>query len=454
MNRLLKTTATATGALAVVVAMAACGSSTSSSSGAPASSAPAAPASAPPSVAGSASAASAAPAGSSAPASSADTAGAGQTITVWTAEDPKLFGALMATFTKATGIKVNVDAVPWSNLDDKLTTAIASGNGPDVVQVGLSNVTDFTSANALLDLTPYLKDHPDLADSNFLPGIASSKTSPAGKVLSVPWVSDVRVLFYRSDILTTAGITAPPTTWTDLFNDATTLAKRGTGKYGFYIPQWDQALPIELTWQAGGDVTDSTGKVSFDTPAFKTAADFYTSFYKNKLVPTASDFDQTQGFISGAAPMLISGPYLAAAINGAAPALAGKWNVAPLPTNKTGTSLFGGSNMGIWSKSTHVQADLRLLDFLDQTSSQLAWWKSADELPTTNAALADPTLASDPMAQVYVKQLQDAELLPVVPKWSAMNQDALDALNSIALKGSDETSTLATLNTTISGLQQ
>ena len=73
------------------------------------------------------------PAASSAPASSAPaaaSAGAGQTITVWTAEDPKLFTALMATFTKATDIKVNVEAVPWSNLDDKLTTAsLTPGDG-------------------------------------------------------------------------------------------------------------------------------------------------------------------------------------------------------------------------------------------------------------------------------------------------------------------------------------
>jgi hypothetical protein len=49
--------------------------------------------------------------------------------------------------------------------------------------------------------------------------------------------------------------------------------------------------------------------------------------------------------------------------------------------------------------------------------------------------------------------LQDAQLLPLVPKWDKISQAMLDSLNSIVLKGSDETSTLATLNTTVSSLQ-
>jgi multiple sugar transport system substrate-binding protein len=193
--------------------------------------------------------------------------------------------------------------------------------------------------------------------------------------------------------------------------------------------------------------------VNFDTPHFKSAADFYISFYKEKLVPTASDFDQAQGFVSGAAPMLISGPYLSAAIKGVAPQLNGKWNVAMLPRNQAGTSLFAGSNMGVFAKSKHVAASLKLLDYLGQTSTQLNWYKAANELPTSKAALADSTLTSDPMVKIYSTQLQDAKLLPLVAKWDKISQAMLDSLNSIVLKGSDQTSTLANLHKTVSGLQ-
>jgi multiple sugar transport system substrate-binding protein len=373
-------------------------------------------------------------------------------IQVWTMEDSTSFTALMQDFTRQTGIPVQVEAVPWANVNDKLTTAVASGNGPDLMQIGLSLLPSFQSAGALLDLSPYVKNHPGLQSSNYLSAVASDKINPSGKVLSVPWVSDVRILFYRSDILSAAGISAPPTTWTQFHDDAAKLAQRGKGKYGYYIPQWDSALPIEFTWEAGGDVMQN-GKVSFDTPQFRAAADFYIRFYKDKLVPTASDFDQAQGFISGSAPMVISGPYLAASIKSAAPQLDGKWNVALLPKDHAGTSLFAGSNMGVWAKSKHVDASLRLLDYLAQSNAQLNWYKAANELPTAKSALADSALTSDPLVKVYTTQLQDAKLLPLVPKWDKISQAMLDSLNSIVLKGSDENTTLANLNATVSSLQ-
>ena len=376
------------------------------------------------------------------------------TLQVWTMEASNSFTTLMQGFTKATGIKVQVEQVPWANVNDKLTTAVASGNGPDVVEVGLSELPSFVAAGALLNLEPYLHANPLLWDRNYLAAVSSKKTDPSGKVLSVPWVSDVRILFYRSDILHQAGITAPPTTWGQLFQDAVKLAHRGPNEYGFYIPQWDSALPIELTWQAGGDVTGPNGDVTFDTPAFRTAANFYERFYQDKLVPTASDFDQTEGFISGAAPMLISGPYLEASINSEAPDLKGKWGVAPVPRDVTGTSLFAGSNMGIWYKTKKVDASLELLDYLAKPSTQLQWFNLADELPASKAALSAPSLNKDPMVPVYVQQLAHAQLLPLAPQWNQISTDLLNALNTVALSGANEQTTLNKLNATISAVQQ
>ncbi|WP_405770731.1 extracellular solute-binding protein [Streptomyces sp. NBC_00080] len=369
-------------------------------------------------------------------------------------EDSKALTTLLRGFTKETHVKVKVQAIPWANVNDKLTTAVASGKGPDVVQVGLSQLPSFVAADALADLTPYAKDHPALQDSQYLDAVASNKLHPDGKRLTMPWISDVRVLFYRSDILGKAGITKPPTTWSELHADAAKLAGRGQGKYGFYIPQWDSALPAELTWQAGGDITDAAGKVTFDSPQFKKAADYYLSFYKDKLVPTASDFDQTQGLVSGATPMLISGPYLSATINSQAPELAGKWEVAPLPADRAGTSLFGGSNLGVWRNSSHIKDSLRLLDYMARPATQVAWYKATNDLPAAKAALDDPALAQDPKAQVYVRQLKDARLLPLAPQWDKISQSLLDSLNSVALKGADKSSALAGLDKAVAQAQQ
>lgn len=375
-------------------------------------------------------------------------------LTVWVMGDSGTnFTKLVAPFTKSTGIAVKVVAIPWGNVNQKLTTAIASGSGPDVVQIGLSALRTFADAGALMTLDKKLSAYPNLAAGNFAPGVAGKATAIKGKIVSVPWIADTRVLFYRSDLLAAAGITAPPKTWAEWRADAKILTHSDTGKYGYYIPQWDNALPVELTWAAGGDVIDSKGDVNLDTPAFHKAVDFYTGMYSDKSVPANSDFDQTQGFISGTTAMLVSGPYLAQAIKTSAPDLKGKWNITTLPASKTNTSLFAGSNLGVWHNTKRPQGSLKLLDFLSKSSTQLRWYAIDGSLPTVKGALSDAKFRSDPLVKVYSEQLKNAKLLPLISNYDAgLGTSILKALNSIALTGADKASTLAALYASTKGM--
>ncbi|MCG2803741.1 MAG: extracellular solute-binding protein [Cellulomonas sp.] len=385
---------------------------------------------------------------------SGSSAAASGPVTVWVMGDSaKKFDELVAPFTKDTGIQVKTVAIPWDSIDQKMTTAVASGDGPDVLQIGLSKLRTFADTGALMTLDQAaLADYPNLASSRFLPGIAGDATAVGGKVVSVPWISDTRVLFYRSDILTAAGISQPPATWDQLRTDAKKLAGRGTGQYGYYIPQWDSALPVQMTWAYGGDIVDSSGAVDFGTDAFGKAVDLYTGLYADGSVPTASDFDQTQGFVSGSTPMVVSGPYLAAAIKEAAPDLDGKWAVAQLPEATTSTALLAGSNLGVWGKTEHKDAALKLLDFLAQKDTQLSWYSINGDLPTVTEALSDSSLTSDPLVKVYAASLASAKILPLVPNWDGGTGKALlDALNSIALQGTDKATALATLESATKG---
>jgi multiple sugar transport system substrate-binding protein len=368
-------------------------------------------------------------------------------------DSSKNFEKLIAPFVKSSGQKVDVVAIPWDSIDQKLTTSVASGAGPDVVQIGLSKLRTFADSGALLSLDDKLASYPNLASSKFADGVGGAATAVNGKIVSVPWVSDTRVLFYRSDILSANGIDKPPATWDELRADAKTLSERGAGQYGYYIPQWDNALPVEMTWDFGGDVVNSKGDLDFNTAAFHKAVDLYTGLYADKSVPTNSDFDQTQGFISGVAPMLVSGPYLASAINSSAPDLAGKWNVTTLPSAKKGTSLFAGSNLGIFKNSKHQTGSLKLLDYISKSSTQLDWYKINGELPTVKAALTDSTFTSDPLVKVYTKQLADAKVIPLVANWDGgVGANLLKALNSIALTNADPSSTLSAFYASTAGL--
>ena len=363
-------------------------------------------------------------------------------LTVWIMGDSGTnFEQLVAPFTADTGQQVEVVTIPWDSIDEKLTTAVASGQGPDLIQVGLSKLRTFSDEGALLALDDELEVHPGLDPANFPEGAASSV---GGVQVSVPWVSDTRVLFYRSDILAENGIDAPPASWDELRADAKVLASRGDGQYGYYIPQWDSPLPLEMTWSNGGDVVDADGNIDFDTDAFNTAVDTYLGLYADGSVPINGDFDQTQGFVSGITPMLISGPYLAAGISDSAPELDGKWGVTMIPAGDgEATSLFAGSNMGVWHNTDQKTASLDLLEFLSQADTQLEWYSINGELPSATAALEDTSLTSDPFVAVYTEQLASSKALPLVSNWDgATGADLLAALNGIALTGADRDSTM------------
>jgi multiple sugar transport system substrate-binding protein len=366
-------------------------------------------------------------------------------LTVWVMGDSGAnFEELVAPFVEESGTEVEVVAVPWDAIDERLTTAVASGSGPDVLQVGLSKLRTYADAGALLPLDEELDDYPGIAPDNFADGVAGEATAVGGEIVSIPWVSDTRVLFYRSDILEENGIDAPPATWDELREDAKTLAARGDGQYGYYIPQWDSPLPVVMTWSNGGDIIDADGTVNFDTPEFAEAVDIYTGLYADGSVPTNGDFDQTQGFVSGVAPMLISGPYLANSIADAAPELEGKWGVTTVPEAESGTSLFAGSNLAVWHNTPRKDSALSLLEFLSEPETQLGWYDLTGELPSVKAALEDEALTNDPLVEVYSAQLADSKVLPMVPNWDgAVGPELLNALNAIVLTGADRDATLA-----------
>jgi len=368
-------------------------------------------------------------------------------VTFWVMGDSATkFQDLVKPFTDETGIKVNAVAIPWDSIDQKFTTAVASGNGPDLLQIGISKLRNFADSGSLAPLQDKVGDYGSLAAENFIDGMAGDDTKVNGDTLSVPWVSDTRVLFYRSDILNANGITNPPATWDDLRSDAKKLTARGEGQFGYYVPQWDSALPVAMTWGQGGSVVNNDGKIDFNTPEFQKAVDLYTGLYGDKSVPTDSNFDQTQGFVSGATPMVVSGPYLAKAINDAAPELKGKWSATTLPAGETNTSLLAGSHIGMMANSAHQDSALKLLDYLSKPATQLEWFKINSELPAVKAALSDSSLSADPLNAVYAKQLENAKVLPLVPNWDGgVGKDMLKALNSIALTGSDRNSALEQL---------
>src|SRR5919202_2844016 len=67
------------------------------------------------------------------------------------------FETAIKAFQQKTGISVIVQPAPTSDYDTKMTTVLAGGNPPNVMRINDNYVRQFSVANQLMDLTPFLK---------------------------------------------------------------------------------------------------------------------------------------------------------------------------------------------------------------------------------------------------------------------------------------------------------
>src|SRR5699024_10643690 len=109
-----------------------------------------------------------------------------RTLTVWhmhgdyTAETMK---AINEKFTAKTGAKVDAQLQQWDGITTKVTSALATQDPPDVIDMGNTQVATYAANGALMDITPHKED---LQQGNtWLDGLVDPATID-GKLYGVP----------------------------------------------------------------------------------------------------------------------------------------------------------------------------------------------------------------------------------------------------------------------------
>src|SRR5699024_6673158 len=113
------------------------------------------------------------------------------TVEVWAmGEEGKNLPELAKGFEEENpDIKIDVQALPWDEAYKKFLTAVASGDGPDILQVDTAWVAQFGSAGMFKDLSSYMDDYPNFAPENFFEGSAEAMKY-VDKVVGIPWYVD------------------------------------------------------------------------------------------------------------------------------------------------------------------------------------------------------------------------------------------------------------------------
>lgn len=346
---------------------------------------------------------------------------------------------IVENFTKETGIKVKIQSIPWSSSRDKLLTAVAAKNGPDVAQMGTSFMSEFVDAGALADISDDVKKTDDLKSTNFFDGsVATTKFD--NKYYAVPWYTETRVLYYRKDLLESVGYSQAPKTWEELSDAAKKLAKRGDNMYGLNVDASEPTFGFMFARQNGSKLFDSQDKPLFAQPEMVDALKYLEDIVTSGAAPkTNLGLDISQSFGGkGVVPMFISGPWMINTVKENAPDIKGKWAVAELPKGPVNNvSVTGGANLAVFNSSKKKADALKLINYLAKKDNQIAYFKATNSLPTNKAAWQADTFTSDPIISVFGKQLENSQPMPLMKKWDETTQLYMKQWEQVISSGKD-----------------
>jgi multiple sugar transport system substrate-binding protein len=366
------------------------------------------------------------------------------TITVWAlgAEGEKM-GEIASGFEKDNpGAHVKVTVIPFDAAHDKIATAIAGNQTPDVSLVGTTWLPEFAASGAL-DQTPT-----DLIDpSAFFEG-SWGTTEVDGTSMGAPWYTETRQIYYRKDLAAKAGVTpAAGWSWDDLKAFTKALQTKGGAKYGISLQpggqgSWQSMVPF--AWQQGGELVNGD-KFTFNTAEMQQGLDYYASFFKEKISPTQLAPGALEaGFIKGDIGSFISGPWHMGILRDqGGKAFDSKWAVAPMPTEKAGTSFTGGSDLVVFKNSKNRDTAWKFIDYLTQVPQEQKLYDLVGSLPAVQAAWNTGALSTDPLLKSFGDQLKDAKSAPAIATWEQVAAPLDDAIEKVSLGKSDSKSALA-----------
>jgi len=212
-------------------------------------------------------------------------ASAGKTLTVWLQTDAQadnwkpIIAAANAQFEKDhPGWTVDVQFQTWGAHLQKFDATLAGGNGPDVIEMGNTEMTKYMAAGAFADLSGEKFDN----QSSWLKGLAAAGTYN-GKLYGVPYYAGSRVVTYRTDLFRKAGVKVP-TSLAELTAGARTLAAKNAAK-GFspvYVAGTDWYVALSFVYDYGGSIATRVSgkwKGTLDSPKSLAGLNAFKSFF-------------------------------------------------------------------------------------------------------------------------------------------------------------------------------
>lgn len=357
-------------------------------------------------------------------------------LTVWAmgAEGEALPGFVDDFVADNPDVDIEVVPIPWDAARDKFQTAIAAGTTPDLAMMGTTWMAEFGDAFAPV---------PDgIETGDFFEGPLAT-TVLDGTSIGVPWYVDTRVLYYRTDLAEQAGWTEAPATQDDLKQMAADMQAKAGADYGIRLQSAGNDSfqgSLWAAWSNGASLTDEDQtEWTLDTPEMVESYEYYQTFFTDGVANAQADRTpgaQEAEFVAGTTPMLIDGPFMMGQLEQlGGDGFSEKYATARVPEGTSSTSFAGGSNLVVFQDSDNQDAAWKLIDWLTDAGTQVAWYDVTGDLPSQQSAWDDPTLAEDEKLAVFGEQLEDTVAPPVTTTWVQVNAAADSVLERMTVSG-------------------
>lgn len=287
-------------------------------------------------------------------------------------------------FKARTGIDVQLLPGPESAAGQLALWQKLLRHGPEPEQVhpdvfGIDVIWPGILADALLDLKPYVKDE----SANDFPDLIANWTVN-GRIIALPNMIDIPLLYYRTDLLERYGYRTPPATWDELEKMAARIERgeRDRGKKDFWGFAWpggmtDSLTSAALAWQAsegGGRIIEPDGRVSVNNPqairAWSRAAD-WVGFISPPGVTAFKESDVLNLWLAGGVAFMQHWQVADVISRSEGSEVRDRFASTLLPRGKAGRAeVLGGAGYAVSLRSTHPKEAIALVRFLCSRNTQ------------------------------------------------------------------------------------
>jgi multiple sugar transport system substrate-binding protein len=325
---------------------------------------------------------------------------------------------------------VQITFFDWDSIWKDLVNVGIYKRGADLSEIGTTWIGSFVSMNALRSFQPAEIEQIG-GEQVFLP-TAWRTTSLVGdeRVWAIPFLSDVRVVFYWRDMLEAAGV-EEATAFDSIDRMEKTLKRlKKVIPAPWAVPTHPASLATlhnasSWVWALDGDFVSPDGrKTRFAEPKVREALISYFSLYRfmpKGIHPLTGD-QMVELFCQGQVAAILCGPWLLADLRGRAN-LADQIDKVGIAT-PPGPSFVGGSNLIVWQHARYEAECIALIRHLVSPEVQLEYCPASGLLPVRMEALTDPTYTADPYYRVLLDALHHGRVPIAFPLWG-MVEDKL-----------------------------